>query len=176
MPKPTLLALAGTLIFLLPAHFPVQGQSGQEPAPAQSQPAPAQPQPATAAPAPAMQPTQAVSPAPAAYPKNPFKTTADSQAKAKNLYQIDCSMCHNDNGDGKSDLATSMQLTLLDWTDPKSLAGRQDGELFLIIRNGKDKMPPETEGRASNEAIWNLVVYIRAFSKGQASAAAGAAK
>ena len=43
----------------------------------------------------------------------------------------------------KSDLATSMQLTLDDWTDPKTLAAKSDQDLFKIIRNGKDKMPPE---------------------------------
>ena len=123
-----------------------------------------------------MAPAQAITPAPASYPKNPFKPTAESLAKAKSLYAIDCAMCHGDNGNGKSDLATSMQLTLADWTDPNSLAGHQDGELFMIIRNGKDKMPPEETGRASDEAVWNLVFYIRGFSKGHAATASDASK
>jgi len=162
MSKLLLLVLAGTVLAVTPGHSPAQTQSGQAPAPAQSQPSPP-------APAPAMAPTQAITPAPAAYPRNPIKPTADSQAKAKTLYQIDCAMCHGDNGNGKSDLATSMELTLADWTDPKSLADHEDGELFMVIRNGKDKMPPETEGRASDDAIWNLVIYIRGFSKTSAS-------
>ena len=101
--------------------------------------------------------------------KNPVKPTAESQAKAKGLYQIDCSMCHGDNGNGKSDLATSMSLTLDDWTAPQTLAGKQDGELFNIIRNGKDKMPPEAEGRATDTEVWNLIIYIRSFSKAPSS-------
>jgi mono/diheme cytochrome c family protein len=126
-----------------------------------------------ATPAPAVTPEPASATPQAAPPmKNPVKATAESQAKAKSVYQIDCAMCHGDNGNGKSDLATSMTLTLADWTDPKSLADKSDGELFNIIRNGKgDKMPPEAQARASDAEVWNLVIYIRSFSKSPAAAA-----
>jgi len=126
-----------------------------------------------AAPAPAAAPTQSTP------EKNPVKPTAESQAKAKSLYQIDCAMCHGDNGDGKTDMATSMNLTLSDWTDPKTLAGKEDWELFNIIRKGGTaNMPPESEGRAKDDEIWNLVIYIRSFSKPHptAPAQAGSAK
>jgi len=127
--------------------------------------------------APAVNPVPAAAPAqPVAYPRNPVKPTPESQAKAKQIYTIDCAMCHGDNGNGKTDLAQSMSLSLADWTDPKSLQNHEDGELFSIIRNGKgDKMPPEAEGRAKDEVVWNLVVYIRNFSKGQSAAAAASA-
>jgi mono/diheme cytochrome c family protein len=106
---------------------------------------------------------------------NPVKPTAASQAQAKNLYTRDCALCHGDDGSGKTDLAKDMQLTLLDWTDSKSLGNRSDKELFHIIRVGKDKMPPEEEGRAKDIEVWNLIVYIRGFSKGQPAAAPPAA-
>lgn len=170
MPKFVPFVVTGLLIAFAPVRQPAQDQGSQQPAPAQAQPTQATP----ATPAPAMPPTQTVTPAPATYPKNPVKPTSESQAKAKNLYQIDCAMCHGDNGNGKTDLATSMELTLDDWTNPKTLAGDEDGQLFLIIRNGKDKMPPESEGRASDEAVWNLVIYIRGFSKAAGSASTGA--
>jgi mono/diheme cytochrome c family protein len=93
------------------------------------------------------------------------KPTAESQAKAKKLYEVDCAMCHGDNGNGKTDLASGMQLKLTDWTNPNTLEGKQDQELFTVIRNGKDKMPPEAEGRAKNDEVWNLVIYIRSMSK-----------
>jgi mono/diheme cytochrome c family protein len=102
---------------------------------------------------------------------NPVKPTAASQAQAKNVYARDCALCHGDDGSGKTDLATDMQLTLVDWTDPKSLGNRSDKELFHIIRMGKDKMPAEEEGRAKDVEIWNLIFYIRGFSKGQPVAA-----
>ncbi len=31
---------------------------------------------------------------------------------------------------------TSMDLTIADWTDPKTLAGKEDWQLFNIIRKG----------------------------------------
>jgi mono/diheme cytochrome c family protein len=118
-------------------------------------------------------PPQEAAPAPSPAPgaKNPVKPTAESQAKAKKLYQIDCALCHGDNGDGKTDVATSMELTLSDWTDPKSLASRSDQELFDAIRKGKGKMPAEAEGRATNNEVWNLILYIRGMAKSQPAAA-----
>ena len=97
--------------------------------------------------------------------KNPVKPTAESQAKAKKVYGVDCAMCHGENGNGKSDLATAMQIKLMDWTDPNALANLSDGDLFLIIRNGKDKMPPEVAGRADDTEVWNIIIYIRKMSQ-----------
>jgi hypothetical protein len=74
-------------------------------------------------------------------------------------------MCHGDNGNGKTDLATGMALTMPNWTDAKSLAGKPDQDLFDTIRKGKDKMPPEDSGRAKDDAVWNLIIYIRGFAK-----------
>jgi mono/diheme cytochrome c family protein len=142
------------VVFVAIACLPLQGRSSQQTGPA-------------------LTPPQTVTPAPAAVTKNPVKPTAESQAKAKSLYQIDCAMCHGDNGNGKTDLATSMGLTLADWTNPATLGNKEDWELFNAIRVGKDKMPPETDGRASDTMVWNLVIYIRSFSKTAAPVAPG---
>ena len=101
--------------------------------------------------------------------KNPVKPTAESQAQAKIIYKRDCALCHGDTGNGKSDLATSMSLTLDDWTDPKFLADKPDSALFAAIRNGKNQMLPEDSGRADDTDVWNLIVYIRTFSKAPAA-------
>jgi mono/diheme cytochrome c family protein len=127
--------------------------------------------------APIPTPTPAFGVSPQAPPStNPVKQTAAGLERAKKLYAMDCALCHGDNGDGKSDLATSMQLTLSDWTDPKSLADKPDQELFNDIRKGKgEKMPPEDASRAKDDDIWNLIHYIRGLSKGQHAAPAPAA-
>jgi mono/diheme cytochrome c family protein len=98
------------------------------------------------------------------------KSSPDAVARAKKIYAVDCSMCHGDNGNGKTDLAKDMQLTLSDWTDPTALAGKPDQELFDAIRKGKGKMPPEDEGRAKDDIVWALIQYIRDMPK-QAPAA-----
>lgn len=121
--------------------------------------------------APAPHPTLA-----AGSPPQDAKPTPAAHEKAKKLYAMDCAMCHGDSGNGKTDIATSMQVTLLDWTDPKSLADKSDQDLFDAIRKGKgDKMPPEDAGRAKDDDIRALVAYIRGFSKGQSSTPAPAA-
>jgi mono/diheme cytochrome c family protein len=80
-------------------------------------------------------------------------------------------MCHGDNGNGKTDLATQMQLKMTDWTDPKALADMKDGELFDIIKNGKDKMPPEGD-RVKTDDVWNLVIYVRSLGSEHSASAA----
>lgn len=108
---------------------------------------------------------QASAPATASTGSSPVKSTPEMQAKAKNLYEIDCAMCHGDTGNGKTDLATSMGITMGDWTDAKTLANQTDQQLFDIIRKGKDKMPPESAARANDAIVWNLVAYIRGLAK-----------
>jgi len=104
---------------------------------------------------------------------NPVKGTAASQEKAKVLFLRDCALCHGENGNGKTDVAASMSVTLDDWTEAKALANKSDQDLFNTIRKGKgDKMPPEDSGRAKNDEVWNLVLYIRGLSKGQPAAPA----
>ena len=97
---------------------------------------------------------------------------AQSKAKAKEIYQRDCALCHGNNGNGKTDLTTSMNLTMADWTDPKTLADKPDSALFAIIRNGKGTMPAEETGRASDAEVKSLIAYIRDFAKAQPASSA----
>jgi mono/diheme cytochrome c family protein len=109
---------------------------------------------------------QDAAPAPAAVvgtAKTHTKINADTLAKAKKLYAVDCAMCHGDNGNGQTDLAKDMGLKLSDWSDAKTLAGKTDEELFAFIRKGKDKMPSEDPNRAKDDEVWNLVAFIRSM-------------
>ena len=93
------------------------------------------------------------------------KMSADMTAKAKRVYNLDCALCHGATGDGKTDLAKDMALTMSDWSDPKSLSGQTDQQLYDVIRKGKGKMPPEDAGRAKDDEIRDVVKYIRTFGK-----------
>jgi mono/diheme cytochrome c family protein len=151
MLKSSLLLLAAVLLMVV--CLPLRGRSPQQ-----------------GTPAPAVTQQPAVAPAPPVSARNPVKPTPESQAKAKQLYAMDCAMCHGENGNGQSDIAKSMDLTLDDWTNPAMLANKPDAGVFAVIRNGKDKMPPEDKSRATDTEVWNLVIYIRSFSKGSAPA------
>lgn len=161
MLKMLLLLSAAMLFAIAPAS--ISGRITQEAAPAQAA------APAAQAPAPVKGPMPLDA-------KNPVTATVASLAEAKKVYNRDCAMCHGDNGNGKTDLATSMQLTLPDWTDPKTLAGKQDGELFDIIRAGNGKMPGEDAGRAKDTVVWNMIHYIRGFPNAQTAAPATPAR
>ena len=156
MLKLFLLLFAGTLLALAPARtFALTPQQATPQAPVAAQSAaPTGPMPINAA--------------------NPVKPSPAVLAKAKSLFDRDCSMCHGENGQGQSDVAKSMGLTLDNWTDPKTLAGKPDGLLFDIIRTGNGKMPPETSDRANDTAVWGLILYIRSFSQSQPAAAGSA--
>ena len=95
--------------------------------------------------------------------KNPIKFTDASVNRGKKVFATQCALCHGETGDGKSDLAKEMTLTLPDFTQPDSLAKRTDGELFAIVATGKDPMPSQ-KGRMPETQIWNLVNYLRSLS------------
>jgi len=124
-----------------------------------------------AASAPARPPQEANQPAAAGK-----KQGTDSMAKAKKVYELDCALCHGAAGDGKTDIAKDMQLSLMDWSDPKTLSGVSDQALIDIIRKGKGKMPPEDAARANNDEVKGLVQIIRKFAKDQPTPAAPAAE
>ncbi|MBT9331765.1 c-type cytochrome [Paracidobacterium acidisoli] len=113
--------------------------------------------------APAAAPAPAV-PADAAQTPNPVKPTAESQARAKQIYGYDCALCHGEKGDGKGDVAADMKTPMGDFTSSATLKSMTDGELYYVILKGKGQMPPE-EGRAKPAEIWNLVIYLRSMSK-----------
>jgi mono/diheme cytochrome c family protein len=117
--------------------------------------------PETTAPAPAPS-AQAAMPAEAVNMPNPVRPTPESLARAKHIYDIDCAMCHGEDGGGKGDITTTVKLR--DYRDPASLRDLTDGQIFYIIKNGKGDMPPEGE-RAKTDETWNMVLYLRSFSK-----------
>ena len=108
--------------------------------------------------------TEPAKPSSAEARKNPVKPTPEGLAEAKKVFGYDCAMCHGEHGDGKGDLVGSMGLKMKDWNDPSALAGITDGEMFDIIAKGKGKMVGEGD-RVPPEKIWQLVDYVKTFSK-----------
>jgi mono/diheme cytochrome c family protein len=94
--------------------------------------------------------------------KNPVKFTEESVEKGKSLYLTQCAMCHGKAGDGKSDLATLMHLSVHDFTNPGTLAPRTDGELYAMINSGAGAMPGQAN-RLKPEAVWDLVNFLRSL-------------
>jgi mono/diheme cytochrome c family protein len=95
---------------------------------------------------------------------NPVKPTAESHARGKKLYIVDCALCHGEKGDGKGDMASDIK-NITDFTNPDIQKNATDGEWFYIIRKGKGEMPPEESGRAKDDDVWSIVNYVRSFGK-----------
>ena len=114
----------------------------------------------------------AKSPSMASNTMNPVHPTPESQARAKAIYGYDCVMCHGANGDGKGDMNADGKRNVPDLRDPASLKGLTDGDIYNIIEVGRADMPdmPPEDGRAKPDQIWNLVIYLRSFSKSPDSA------
>jgi mono/diheme cytochrome c family protein len=100
---------------------------------------------------------------------NPVKPSAESLTRAKKIYGYECAVCHGDDGAGAGDMSKNMKAKMLDFRDPATLKAKTDGELFYIIKNGKGEMDGEGQ-RVKPEDTWNLVNYLRSFSKGRAVA------
>jgi len=108
-------------------------------------------------------------PVAAAQAQNPVKPSPESLARAQKWWKLDCAMCHGKDGNGKGETAVDMKLTIVNFTDPAALKNRTDGELFYIIKNGIQDMPPEGP-RVKEEENWDLVNYVRSLSKPAAEA------
>jgi mono/diheme cytochrome c family protein len=113
-------------------------------------------------------PSYSAIPVEAARAANPVATSPESLARAKKWWTIDCAMCHGKDGDGKGETAQDMKLAIADFTDPATLKDRTDGEIFYIIKNGHESMPPEGP-RVKTEENWDLVNYVRSLSKKKAA-------
>jgi mono/diheme cytochrome c family protein len=109
-------------------------------------------------------------PAEAAKQANPVKSSPESLERARKWWAMDCAMCHGKDGDGKGEVATSEKLTIADFTNSAALKDHSDGEIFYIIKNGHQDMPPEGE-RIKAEDGWDLVNYVRSLAKRKADTA-----
>jgi mono/diheme cytochrome c family protein len=154
MLKPFLYLSAALLSGVIASSL--QAQQAATPAPQATTPAP---------PAAFKVPLEAVSQV------NPVKPTAESLTRAKKVYGYECALCHGDDGSGAGDLAKNMKAKMPDFRDPTALKAQTDGELYYIIKNGKGEMEGEGE-RVKPDDTWNLVNYLRSFSKLQAATAA----
>jgi len=114
------------------------------------------------------QPAYAAIPVDAAKQPNPVKSSPESIARAKKWWSMDCAMCHGKDGNGKGDVAADIKLKIADFTNPDTLKDRTDGEIFYIIKNGHQDMPPEGP-RVKPEENWDLVNYVRALSRSKSA-------
>ncbi|MBI3621344.1 MAG: cytochrome c [Nitrospirae bacterium] len=86
-------------------------------------------------------------------------TAADGNAKAgKAIYEKHCIACHGKTGKGIG--------TLPNLSDPRTLAGRPDAQLFEKITNGgQGSGMPAWGGVLSEPQRWDVLAYIKTLAK-----------
>jgi len=99
-------------------------------------------------------------------PENPVKSDAVSLARGRELYMINCQMCHGPLGLGNGPIAASIVNPPANFTLPVTQS-KSDGALFLTISNGVlGRMPPMNENLTVRDR-WDLVNFIRTFKVSQ---------
>lgn len=98
---------------------------------------------------------------------NPVSADAQSLARGRMNYSINCAVCHGDQGDGNGSMkalnpAYGYSPSLLS----PSARGRTDGYVFGIIRNGRGIMP--NYARIEEAQRWDVANYVRALQAGTA--------
>src|SRR5271169_6769025 len=92
--------------------------------------------------------------------KNPIRFTELSVERGKKLFLNHCAMCHGNNADGKGDLVTVLDVHPPDFNKTAVLGKRTDGELFVIIGQGSEKMPSHYT-RLDEKQMWDIVNFLR---------------
>jgi mono/diheme cytochrome c family protein len=94
-------------------------------------------------------------------PKNPVAADQTSLARGKELYDINCRLCHGADGKGNGPVASFLQPRKpIDLTGPV-VSSISDGAIFMVITNGMPgAMPPLNENLVVRER-WDVVNYVR---------------
>jgi hypothetical protein len=101
---------------------------------------------------------------------NPLGNTPDVQAKGEKLYHLTakplpCEPCHGISGNAKGMMARNMTPKPRNFSCQVMMKDIPDGQLFWIIRNGSAGTGMLPYDKLNDDQIWQLVAYIRHFSK-----------
>lgn len=89
---------------------------------------------------------------------NPVAADDSSIALGQRYYQVNCAVCHGDDGQGTKNLAVArygLGINIVGATTQ----GRTDGYLYGMIRNGRGLMP--SYNRIEDRDRWHVVNYVR---------------
>ena len=107
----------------------------------------------------------------AAAVKNPVKSSPESIAAGKKLYDTQCATCHGTAGKGDGRMAAAMtEPKPSDLTDATWKHGSTDGEVFTLIRDGsKGTGMRGYASRMKTEDIWNVVNFLKTLAPARKS-------
>lgn len=99
---------------------------------------------------------------------NPLADSPETLARGEKMYQIYCSPCHGNDGEHLGAVAQPGRLPgVVPLAGAAGVAHlRNDGWIYLTIRNGGAVMPPY-DWALSEEEMWSVVSYVRTLNNGK---------
>ncbi len=101
--------------------------------------------------------------------KSPIQPTEENLARGRALFNQKCSACHGENGKSQTPFAAVML------APPEDLTGEEvralsEGGIYSVISDGvRSSGMPAFRGRVTDEALWQIALYARRLSHGQAA-------
>src|SRR5215210_5623437 len=93
-------------------------------------------------------------------PENPVEADDASLTRGKELFVLNCRMCHGQTGEGTGPIAPFLANKPANLTSDV-VQSKSDGSMFLTITNGiTGKMPPLNENLLVSER-WDVVNFLR---------------
>ena len=94
-------------------------------------------------------------------PENPTPADEASIARGKELFAINCQMCHGESGDGRGNIAPFLLNFKPANLTSDVVQSKSDGSIFLTISNGLEgRMPALNENLTVSER-WDVVNFVR---------------
>jgi len=97
--------------------------------------------------------------------KNPAMADEASLAQGKAVYAKYCITCHAADGSGKTDMTEMLDVPPASFIEPTWKYGATDGEIFSVIKDGGQNGMQGFADKIPDARIWNVVNYLRTFSK-----------
>jgi mono/diheme cytochrome c family protein len=98
-------------------------------------------------------------------PANPVPADEASTTRGAELFHINCSVCHGDEGKGNGPVAVYLQNRKpADLTGP-IVQSLSDGAIFLVISGGKPGAMPALNENLTVRERWDVVNFVRTLQK-----------
>src|SRR5438105_3162230 len=93
---------------------------------------------------------------------NPLPITAELLKRGQQRFQINCSPCHGQTGDGNGITKKIGAMAVVANLHDKRIVELADGELFYVIKNGRNLMGPYGPNVTVQDR-WAVIAYVRAL-------------
>jgi len=97
---------------------------------------------------------------------NPVKSTPDTLAAGKVIYDKQCASCHGATGLGDGKSGTLLNPKPSNLADASWKHGPSDGEIFTLVKDGAKNTPMKGyASKMTTQEMWSVVNYIRSLKK-----------